>query len=117
MIAVAGSTAISFAAGVLGLAVLLGGVIAVLFSQLRRNTTSIVREENNDLRLRLETVEKRENECKERLAALETTTKHVVDMLSGAAAVTALETTVAFQHNEVLERLKAIDARMARRRT
>lgn len=107
------SSAINFAGAVLGLAVLLGAVIAVLFTQFRKNTMAILREENADLRLRLTTVEKHEKECKLRLAELETTTRHMADMLTGAAAVAELATTVAFNHNDLLKRLEKLAARRA----
>lgn len=105
---------LSVVASVLGLAMLLGGAVAVLFSQLRRNTTQIVREENQDLRDRLRTVEQLEEECKERLTKAETTIQVVSDMVTGASAVAELATLVAFNHDEMLRRLDRLDERMER---
>ena len=113
--AVSGSAILSVAGAVLGLAVLLGGVIAVLFSQLRRNTTAIVREENEDLRNRLRTVEMLEETCKERLASQEATTQVLSDMVTGASAVSELGALVGSNHEDVIRRLDTIDAWLAGR--
>lgn len=120
-----GGAVLSFAGAVMGLAVLLGGVIAVMLSQLRRNTTSIVREENEDLRQRLASVEAQEKECKEalatqaaahgeRMAKAEATMKVLSDMVTGASAVVELTTVVSTNHSETLNRLAAIDQRLAK---
>lgn len=110
-------TIIGFISAVLGLAALVGAAIAVLFSQLRKNTTQIVREENEDLRKRLVTVESAEEQCKDRLAKQEATTQVLSDMVTGASAVSDLAAVVTANHAEILKRLEAIDGRLARRRT
>lgn len=115
MTSISGQEAVNLVAGVVGVTLLLAGVIAVLFSQLRKNTTQIVRDENADLRERLVTVEgqvvaaeKREENCKERLTDLETTSRHLADMLTGASAVADLATLVAFHHDEQAAALRRV---------
>lgn len=111
MTAVTSSAAVSFVAAVLGLAVLLGAVIAVLFSQLRRNTTALVREENEDLRKRLDTVIVAEKECSVRLAKQEATTKILSDLVTGTTAVKELSMIVTANHEAIVTRLDKMGKR------
>lgn len=107
---------VAFVSAALGLAILVGGALAVAYVYFRRNVTQLVREENADLRDRLRTVEGSEEQCKERLAKHEGTIQVLSDMVTGASAVAELTTVVAFNHDEILKRLDALPTRMARRR-
>lgn len=116
ILAISGGDVLAFVGATLALAITLGGVLAVVFTYLKKTTKDIVREDRDDLQKRLHTVEEAEKQCNERLVSLESTTQHMADMLSGAAAVAELATTVAFNHDEILRRLDALNARLARLR-
>ena len=100
-------------------------IAAVLWSQLRKNTQQIVRDENQDLRNRVDTLEDkldeavaREEECQRRLSELEASNEVMRDLVTGANSVTAvaeLATTLAFNHAEVMERLTKVEKGLARR--
>lgn len=92
---------LSLIAAVLGTAVLLGGVIAVLFTQFKRNTSAILREQNADQSNRITTLEADRAKCKEELAAM----KAALEVVTGAAAVAELRKAVAAMHAEVVRRL------------
>lgn len=113
MIALSAFALVSLVSAVIGLAILLGGAVAVLFSQLKKNTNQIIRDENDDLTRRLKTVETKEEECKERLSKQEATTKVLTDMVTGTTAVADLSTVVAGYHAELVNRLDALDHRHA----
>lgn len=110
MTALTGTAVLGLVGGLLTVLTTIALAIAVLWSQLRRNTTAIIREENEDLRNRLRTVEQLEESCKERLSELEATTSVLKDMVTGTSAVAELATAVAFNHAEILRRLDHIES-------
>lgn len=105
MFGLSASGAIALVSAIIGLAILLGGSIAVLFAYLKKTTKDILRVENSDLRDRLTTVEKAEDECKERLVRAESTIKTLTDVVTGASAVAELKETVERHHQTILARL------------
>lgn len=109
MLSLTGTEAISLVASVFGLAILMAGAIAVVFSQAKKNGRDYVRQENADLTVRLETVEKERDELKERVAALE----GALAVVSGMSAVTELRAAVTAYHEELTKRLDRLwDRRM-----
>lgn len=101
MLSLTGSEAIGLVTAVLMLASLMAGVIAVLFSQLKKNTNQIIRDENADLRSRLTTVEKERDALKERVAAME----GALAVVTGNTAVAELRGALEGYHEELSRRL------------
>ena len=105
MLTLSGAGAIGLVTAVIGLAILLGGSVAVLFAYFKKTTKDILRVENSDLRDRLATVETSDKECKIRLAKAEATIKTLTEVFSGHSAVVELKALVDENHQKVMAKL------------
>lgn len=120
MTAVTGMEVLTFVGTALGLVIVMSGAIAVAFTHWRRDADAELRQHNIDLtnslttvRDRMKAIETQEQECRQRLAVQETRTQVLSDLVTGASAVSELTTAVAFNHDEVVKRLDAIDRWLA----
>lgn len=109
--------AVQLVAAVVGLAVLLGGAVAVLFFFSKKNTQDFVRQENVDVKARLETVEKAvveakaaEAACQVRLVKAEATIATLTEVFSGNNAVIELKALVDTNHQVVMAKLEELHA-------
>lgn len=110
MISLSGVAIVGLISSVIGLAVLLGGAVAVLFAYFRKSTRDILRQDNADLRTRLTTVEESHRNCEERLARNEATIKTLTDVVTGASAVAELKDIVDNNHQVVMAKLDQLSS-------
>lgn len=122
MLALSVMEVITFVTAVLIVTGLLGGSLALLFSQFKKNAGDYLRQENKDLlasldavRGRVEIMEESEAQCKQTLEKHEVTIQVLTDMVKGTSAVSELATMVAFNHDETVTLLRTIDSRLAQR--
>lgn len=105
MLALSGTAVVGLIGGALALAIALAGAVAVLVAYFRKSTRDILREDLNDVKGRLQTVESSEKNCKERLARAESTIKTLTDVVTGASAVAELKQIVDHNHNSIMAKL------------
>lgn len=102
--------AVSFVAGLLGIAGLVGTALAVLITGRTKGTIQVLKDDNEALNGRVKTLETTEQECQKRLTAIEAQNAALTEVVTSAAKVDALSELVHVHHAEVLRRLDALGA-------
>ena len=92
-------------ATILGIAGMVGAALAVLLTAGTRETLRLLRDDRDDLRARVSTLEGRENDCQTRLAKLEAENGVLRDLVTGQSAIAALGAQIEAQYQDLLRRL------------
>jgi|GEM_PF-4379103 hypothetical protein len=90
---------------VLGLAGLVGAALAVLLTAGARESLRLLRDDRDDLRGRIATLEDKENNCQVRLGKLEAENAVLRDVVTGQSAIAALSEKIDAQYRDLRTRL------------
>lgn len=113
MLAFTAMNLVAIVSGVVGLAILLGGAAAIGYTHFRKTARDVLRQENEDVNKRLDSVEKSEQQCQLRLAKAESTIQTLTDVFSGHNSVVELKAVVNDNHQTVIEKLDELRRQIA----
>lgn len=108
MLAISGVAVLGLIGTAIGVATALGIAIAILFANFKKTNKDILRQDLQDVKARLVTVETAEKNCNERLARAESTIQTLTDVVTGASAVAELKEIVDNNHQSIMAKLDSL---------